>query len=95
LSASPTGPAPCNGVSVLEVQNDLNASIEVSERSGYGVVSPMPTTLLGPGWHTLELEPDRAHFIVARTAGEKPFSSYPIPINDPRVRMTVRCRSIG
>jgi hypothetical protein len=86
---------PCNGLAVLEVQNDLHESIVISDRSGWAAAGPMPVALLGPGWHTLEIEQDHEHRFIARTAGEKPFSSYPIPANDSRVRMAVRCRSIA
>lgn len=93
-------PARCNGVAVLDIQNDLDASIQLFEVPGSTSQQPMPVALLGPGWHTLEIHQADKPRYYARTVGQSPFASYavasyPIRSNDPRVRMAVRCQATG
>jgi hypothetical protein len=95
-SASSGPLARCNGVAVLNVQNDLRESIQIFELPRPTSLPPMPMAVLGPGWHTLEIDGADKHRYLARTVGQSSFTSYPVGgSNDPRVRMTVGCRATG
>ena len=93
LSASGGAPARCNGAAVLEVQNDLGATIQIFEVPRSKGQPPVPLAVVGRGWHTLEVsQADRRRYF-ARTVGQSPFTSYAVGSNnDPDVRMMVRCR---
>ena len=95
LSASGAAPARCNGVAVLDVQNDLGASIQIFEMPASTSRKPVTSTLLGPGWHTLKIDATDNHRYFARTVGESPFASYSIGPSDSRVRIAVRCQATG
>jgi hypothetical protein len=94
-SASSEAPAGCPGVAVLDVQNDLGRSIQIIELPRSTSQRSIPVALLGPGWHTLDIDHADKNRYRARSVGESPFGSYLIMANDPRVRMSVRCRAIG
>jgi hypothetical protein len=94
-SASSEAPARCNGVAVLDVQNDLSASIQIFEVPGSPSQRSVPVALLGPGWHTLDIDQAGNHRYRALTVGNSPFGSYPVMPNDPRLRIAVRCRATG
>ena len=95
LSASSEPGAPCNGVAVLNVQNDLGESIQILELPRSTPERLMSVALLGPGWHTVEVDQADIRRYRVRTVGRSPFTSYPIMPTDPRVRMTVGCRATG
>jgi hypothetical protein len=99
-AASSEAPARCNGVEVLDVQNNLGASILLFEVPGRPTQLPTQPTLLGPGSHTLEIGQAATHRYYARTVGQSPWTSfgiasYPSRSGDSQVRMAVRCQTTG
>jgi hypothetical protein len=94
-SASSEAPARCDGVAVLDVQNDLGEDIQILVLPRGTSEGPMAVAVVGRGWHTLEItEADRRRYF-ARTVGQSPFTSYSIGPNNPNVRLAVRCLPTG
>ena len=94
-SASSEPRARCDGVAVLNVQNDLGESIQILELPRSTSERLISVALLGPGWHTVEIDRADIRRYRVQTVGRSPFTSYPIMPTDPRVRMTVGCRATG
>lgn len=89
-SASRGAPAPCDkGVAVLQVQNDLGESIQLIEAPRARSPLPGAAILLGPGWHTLEIDQTVTPLYYVRTVGQTPFASRGVPTGS--VRMMIRC----
>src|SRR5690606_24973101 len=89
--ASSEAPARCDGVALLDVQNDLGEDVQILVLPSGNVQGPMPVAVVGRGWQSLEVtEADRRRYSM-RTVGQSPFTSYSIGPNDSRVRLAIRC----
>lgn len=94
-SATSEPAARCDGIGVLDIQNDLGEDVEIYQVPGTNSRGPTPVVIVGKGWHTVEIGEIDDRWYFARVVGQSPYTSYALRRNDPRVRITVRCSPTG